>query len=132
MMLLDGMQGALRPREVLVSDGPLCTAVTAAAAAEVSAADTTAGQEAAAGTGSAGGTETPGGAPTVVARAAAGKQEAAAAGAELLYCDGCTLAVSGAAQPLLLSGSMCNPPLRPLGGISLLQASGIGVSAFGA
>lgn len=50
--------------------------------------------------------------------------DAAARGAppaELLYSDGCTLAVSGTAQPLLLSGSMCNPPQRPLGEISVLN-----------
>jgi hypothetical protein len=118
---------------VLVSDGPLCTAVSAVAAAKVSAAGTTGGQEAAARTGSAGGA-TPrrsrGVAATAAAPAAAGQQEAAAARAELLCCDGCTLAVSGAAQPLLLSGSMCNPPLRPLGGISGFRIQGSGYRAL--
>jgi hypothetical protein len=56
------------------------------------------------------------GGAAAAAPAVAGQQEAAAGRkAELLYSDGCTLAVSGAAQPLLLSGSMCNPPRRPLG-----------------
>jgi hypothetical protein len=111
-------QGTLRPREVLVSDGPLCTAVSAAAAVKASAASDTAGQEEPAGsmTNSAAGSMPRRSRDAVAATpAAAGQLEAAAAKAELLCCDGCTLAVSGTAQPLLLSGSMCNPPLRPLG-----------------
>lgn len=112
------MQGTLRPREVLVSDGPLCTAVSAAEAAKASATGNTAGREGATGIhGVDGAMPRRSRGAAAAAPAAIGQQEAAAAGAELLCCDGCTLAVSGAAQPLLLSGSTCNPPLRPLGGV---------------
>lgn len=126
-------QGSHHPQEVLVSQGLLCT-VTAAATAEASAAAaalplaTPAAHQAAerAAQWAAGGAGTSGTAQLVLrsasGRLTAGAPAAAAAAApplELVYANGCTLAVSrataGTAHPVLVSGSMCNPPQRPLG-----------------
>jgi len=128
-------QGSRHPQEVLVSQGLLCT-VTAAAAAQASAAAaalhlaTPAAHQAAerAAQPAGGGAGTSGTAQSALrsasGRLTAGAPAAAAAAAaapplELVYVSGCTLAVSraaaGAAHPVLVSGSMCNPPQRPLG-----------------
>lgn len=117
-----------------MSEGALCTAA-AAAAANSTAATSDAAAAASAAEAAPGNLSTPG-LPQIAASALPSNQQqrrsdgaapvavtatvrdAAAKAlppAVLLYADGCTLAVSGAAQPLLLSGSMCNPPQRPLG-----------------
>lgn len=134
-------QGARHPKEVLVSEGLLCDAAGAAAPAAASAVAVSAAgplaaallrasARAAAPRAAHGRTASAAGAQPNLQRSGSGRHIAgsmpAAAAAvappppsKLVYASGCTLAVSdaevGAAHPVLISGSMCNPPQRPLG-----------------
>ena len=107
-------------REVLVSEGVLCTAAAAAAAAAAAVGSDSAPS---------------GSRPTASISRPSQRTSSLTAAVRLphqtvsaaqqpapldaMYADGATLAVSGKAQSVLLSGSMCTPPLRPLGAIQL-------------
>lgn len=95
-------QGSHPPRHVLVSEGLLCPAAAAAAADDDADSAATAAYI--------------NSKPATLAPATLAAHKTLPA-AEVLYADGCTIAVSGTAQPILLSGSMCNPPLRPLAAV---------------